>query len=240
VAITAFASLVQDYLVAHALMDPADTGRMVALMGDAELDEGNIYECLIEAAKHDIRNCWWIVDYNRQSLDATTADRMFRRFDEIFVACGWRVVTLKYGKLMEAAFAEAGGEALKAWIDDAPNADYAALTYLGGAAWRERLLREAPDTKPLLDARDDEAVAALMTNLAGHDLASLTEAFDGGQDDSPHLLHRLHHQGLRPALRRPQGQPRRPHEPRPGRRFARADGRRGRGGVGAVGRPRRQ
>jgi len=42
-------------------------------MGDAELDEGNIYECLIEAYKHDIRNCWWIVDYNRQSLDATSA-----------------------------------------------------------------------------------------------------------------------------------------------------------------------
>ena len=71
---------------------------MVALMGDAELDEGNIYECLIEAYKHDIRNCWWIVDYNRQSLDATTAERMFRRFDEIFASCGWRVVTLKYGK----------------------------------------------------------------------------------------------------------------------------------------------
>jgi pyruvate dehydrogenase E1 component len=185
VAITAFASLVQDYLVAHGMMDPADVGRMVALMGDAELDEGNIYECLIEAAKHDIRNCWWIVDYNRQSLDATTADRMFRRFDEIFAACGWRVVTLKYGKLMEAAFGEPGGEALKAWIDAAPNADYAALTYLGGAAWRERLIREAPDTKPLLDARDDDALAALMTNLAGHDLASLTEAFDGAQDDVP-------------------------------------------------------
>jgi pyruvate dehydrogenase E1 component len=82
---------------------------MVALMGDAELDEGNIYECLIEAYKHDIRNCWWIVDYNRQSLDATTAERMFRRFDDIFAACGWRVVTLKYGKQMEAAFAEPGG-----------------------------------------------------------------------------------------------------------------------------------
>src|SRR4028119_1651953 len=61
VAITAFASLVQDYLVAHGELDTADTGRMVALMGDAELDEGNIYECLIEAYKHDIRNCWWIV-----------------------------------------------------------------------------------------------------------------------------------------------------------------------------------
>jgi pyruvate dehydrogenase complex dehydrogenase (E1) component len=69
---------------------------MIALMGDAELDEGNIYECLIEGYKHDLRNCWWIVDYNRQSLDATTADRMFRRFDDIFETCGWRVVTLKY------------------------------------------------------------------------------------------------------------------------------------------------
>lgn len=188
VAITAFASLIQDYLVAHNLLDLADTGRMVALMGDAELDEGNIYECLIEAAKHDIRNCWWIVDYNRQSLDATTADRMFRRFDEIFAACGWRVVTLKYGTAMEAAFAEKGGYALKAWIDDCPNADYAALTYLGGAAWRERLLKDAPATKPLLAKRDDDALQALMTNLAGHDLASLTAAFDAAQDDVPNFF----------------------------------------------------
>ena len=84
VAITAFASLVQDYLTAHGMMAEDDRGRFVALIGDAELDEGNIYECLIEAYKHDIRNCWWIVDYNRQSLDATSADRMFERFDEIF------------------------------------------------------------------------------------------------------------------------------------------------------------
>ena len=101
VAVTAFASLIQDYLFAHGLMDPAETGRMVALMGDAELDEGNIYECLIEAAKHDIRNCWWIVDYNRQSLDATTADRMFRRFDEIFAACGWGFPSARISGLVQ-------------------------------------------------------------------------------------------------------------------------------------------
>jgi pyruvate dehydrogenase E1 component len=188
VAVTAFASLVQDYLRAHGMMRPEDAGRMVALMGDAELDEGNIYECLIEAYKHDIRNCWWIVDYNRQSLDATTAERMFRRFDDIFAACGWRVVTLKYGKQMEAAFGEPGGAALKRWIDEAGNADYAALTYLGGAAWRERLRAEAPETQPILDARDDDALAALMTNLAGHDMASLVEAFDAAADDVPTLF----------------------------------------------------
>lgn len=188
VAITAFASLVQDYLLAHRLMEPADAGRFVALMGDAELDEGNIYECLIEGYKHDIRNCWWIVDYNRQSLDATTADRMFRRFDEIFASCGWRVVTLKYGRALEAAFAEPGGEALKAWLEEVSNADYAALSYLGGAAWRERLLKDAPDTRPILDVRDDEALHALMTNLGGHDMAALVDAFDAAQDDVPTLF----------------------------------------------------
>ena len=86
VAITLFASLVQDYLTAHGWLDEQDRGRFVALIGDAELDEGNIYEAIIEGAKHDVRNLWWIVDYNRQSLDATSADRMFERFDEIFEA----------------------------------------------------------------------------------------------------------------------------------------------------------
>ena len=106
VAITAFSSLVQDYLTAHGMMDEADRGRFVALIGDAELDEGNIYEALIEGYKHDIRNCWWIVDYNRQSLDATSADRMFERFDEIFASCGWRTVELRYGKRLAAALAK--------------------------------------------------------------------------------------------------------------------------------------
>jgi pyruvate dehydrogenase E1 component len=191
VAITAFASLVQDYLVAHNAIAEEDTGRMIALMGDAELDEGNIYECLIEGYKHDVRNCWWIVDYNRQSLDHTTADRMFRRFDDIFRTCGWRVVTLKHGKLQQAAFHEPGGEALRAWIDEMPNADYAALTYQGGEAWRARLMADIGEIKgvaALLARRDDAALARLMTNLGGHCMASLTEAFDAARDDKPTLF----------------------------------------------------
>jgi pyruvate dehydrogenase E1 component len=103
VAVTLFASLVQDYLTAHGWLDEQDRGRFVALIGDAELDEGNIYEAIIEGAKHGVRNLWWIVDYNRQSLDATSADRMFERFDEIFRSCGWRVVELRYGMRLQAA-----------------------------------------------------------------------------------------------------------------------------------------
>src|SRR3546814_1337696 len=83
VAVTAFTSLVQDYLIAHGQMKGADAGRMIALTGDAALDEGNIYECLIEGYKHDLRNCWWIVDSNRQSLAPTPADCMYSRFTDI-------------------------------------------------------------------------------------------------------------------------------------------------------------
>ncbi|WEK42220.1 MAG: transketolase [Candidatus Sphingomonas colombiensis] len=191
VAITAFTSLVQDYLIAHGKVKEEDAGRMIALMGDAELDEGNIYECLIEGYKHDLRNCWWIVDYNRQSLDATTADRMFRRFDDIFETCGWRVVTLKYGKLQQAAFARPGGKTLQQWIDNCPNAEFAALTYQGGSAWRTRLLADIgdkPNVKKLLSELDDKALAKLMTNLGGHCIETIVDAFDAADDDRPTLF----------------------------------------------------
>ncbi len=191
VAVTAFSSLVQDYLIAHGGLAEADAGRMIALMGDAELDEGNIYECLIEGYKHDLRNCWWIVDYNRQSLDATTADRMFRRFDDIFETCGWRVVTLKHGRLQREAFKRPGGQALEDWIENCPNADFAVLTYLGGAAWRERLTKDlgnAPGVDDLLGHHDDAELARLMTNLGGHCIETLIDAFDNAIGDQPTLF----------------------------------------------------
>ena len=191
VAITAFSSLVQDYLIAHGQLQEADAGRMIAMMGDAELDEGNIYEALIEGYKHDIRNCWWIVDYNRQSLDATTADRMFGRFGDIFKTCGWRVITLKHGTLQRRAFSRPGGKELEAWIDECPNADYAALTYQGGAAWRSRLLHDLGTNAAvteLLTEYDDHALADLMTNLGGHCIETLMDAFAAAKDQTPTLF----------------------------------------------------
>lgn len=191
VAVTAFSSLVQDYLIAHGQVREEDAGRMIALMGDAELDEGNIYECLIEGYKHDLRNCWWVVDYNRQSLDATTSDRMFRRFDDIFETCGWRVVTLKYGKLQREVFKRPGGKTIEEWIDNCPNAEFAALTYQGGAAWRERLtvdIGSKTHVKKLLDSFDDDALGSLMTNLGGHCVETLVDAFDSANDERPTLF----------------------------------------------------
>ncbi|MGH6931304.1 MAG: transketolase, partial [Dongiaceae bacterium] len=108
VAMTAFASLAQDYVRLKSLAAGGwQSGRMIAIVGDAELDEGNIHEALIESWKHDIRNTWWIIDYNRQSLDAVVSDRLFAGIENQFRAVGWRVVTLKYGKRLEAAFRQA-------------------------------------------------------------------------------------------------------------------------------------
>src|SRR3954471_7897588 len=174
VAITLFASLVQDYLTAHGWLEEQDRGRFVALIGDAELDEGNIYEAIIEGAKHDVRNLWWIIDYNRQSLDATSADRMFERFDEIFKSCGWRVVELRYGKRLDAALHAT--PKLKTWFEKLPNADLSALHYQGGAAWRARIESElGKSAAGFLKEHDDAALAALFTDLGGHCMDSLIE-----------------------------------------------------------------
>ncbi len=189
VAETLFAALTQDYLAAKALLPEGQPlGRMVALLGDAELDEGNVFEAMLEGWKHKVRNLWWIVDYNRQSLDAVVPDRLFGRFEDIFATTGFRVQTLKYGRLLQAAFLKRGGDALRRWIDDCPNSAYSALTFKGGRAWREQLGHDLGDVsgiRALLDDYDDESLQALMTNLAGHDIETVLDAFLAVKDDAP-------------------------------------------------------
>ena len=188
VGITAFAALVQDYLAAKPWANRRPLGRMVALVGDAELDEGNVYEALQEGWKHDLRNVWWVIDYNRQSLDGVVREGLWRRIEAIFAAFGWEVVVLKHGAAQRAAFAEPGGAALRDWIDACPNQDYAALSFQGGAAWRRRLMDDLGDQGPvaaLLDRRSDEALAALMAGLGGHCVQTLAEAFDAVGHDRP-------------------------------------------------------
>ncbi len=121
VGITAFASIVQDYIASKPWAQKKSDGRMIALVGDAELDEGNIYECLQEGWKHDLRNTWWVIDYNRQSLDGVVREGLWQRIEAIFTAFGWDVKVVKYGALQEAAFKEPGGETLRGWIDRCPN-----------------------------------------------------------------------------------------------------------------------
>jgi pyruvate dehydrogenase E1 component len=191
-AMTLFASLTQDYVRLHGMV-PEDQpqGRMISIVGDAELDEGNIFEALLEGWKYDVRNLWWIIDYNRQSLDRVVPEQLFAKIEQFFGAVGWTVVTIKYGKKLEAAFAEPGGEILRRWIDDCPNDLYAALTFKGGAAWRAHLESDLGANKfirKLLKEHDDSALASLMTNLGGHDIEAVLDAFHGVVDDRPHCF----------------------------------------------------
>ena len=192
VAATLFGSIVRDYVRLHELGDERPNNRLVALMGDAELDEGNVFEALLEGWKHDVRNLWWVIDYNRQSLDGVVHDYLFQRIADFFSSVGWKVVEIKYGKLLEAAFTRPGGDQLQSWIDNCPNQLYAALTFQGGAAWRTHLqndLGKVKGIKALLDDHDDDALQKLMTNLGGHDMAATLEAFTSvGDDDTPHCF----------------------------------------------------
>jgi pyruvate dehydrogenase E1 component len=188
VATTGFSSLVQDYVRAKGWSRDWGKGRLVALMGDAEIDEGNVHEALLEYWKHGLKNCWWVVDYNRQSLDSVVSDRLFMKVAGLFDNLGWKVILIKYGKLLQAVFQEPGGEALRQWIDDCPNDLYSALVFEGAKGWRRQLeteLADKPLTLDIVRRHDDASLARLMTNLGGHDMAAILEAFESAPTEQP-------------------------------------------------------
>lgn len=193
-AATTFAALTEQFLRRKGLPPkswpgtsaaPGLPGRMIAIVGDAELDEGNVFESLRESWKLDVRNNWYIIDYNRQSLDKIMDEQSFRVIDRMFRMNGWDVITLKYGKFMQEAFERPGGKMLWKWVNDCDNARYSALTYKGGQAWREAMLEDAPklgseiaDFENLLASYDDDGLQSLMTNLGGHCFDTVLEAFE--------------------------------------------------------------
>jgi pyruvate dehydrogenase E1 component len=188
VAFTAFASLVQDFIKARSWENSPDEGKMIALVGDAELDEGNIYECLLEGWKNSLRNTWWIIDYNRQSLDGIIREGLYDRIQKIFKAFGWQVVTIKYGLLQKEAFKKPGGQPLREWIDNCPNQLYSALMFQGAAAWRDRLKKDIGHkkyTQSLIDTYSDSELETLMANLGGHCLPTIIDEFTKIKHDQP-------------------------------------------------------
>ena len=191
-AVTNFAALTQDYLRLKGLT-PADRplGRMIGIVGDAELDEGNVYEALMDTWKHDVRNVWWIIDYNRQSLDGVVNEHLFRIIGRFFRAVGWNVLTLKYGSKQVEAFRQPGGQGLKRWINDCPNDIYSALSFQGGTAWRQQIKADRPDDAALhalIDSYDDATLHEIMTNLGGHDIKALLHSFKSVPNDKPTCL----------------------------------------------------
>jgi pyruvate dehydrogenase E1 component len=184
-----FAAAVRRYVDAHFGARPHS--RFIALIGDAELDEGNIWEAVADPATDGLGNVLWIVDLNRQSLDRVVPGVRIAQWEQQFAGAGWHVVEAKYGRRLQAAFARPGGECLRAWIDAMPNEHYQSLFGLPADAVRERFCDGAPaEVIEFCADLPDEELATLVTDLAGHDLGALLDAFAAcdAEKDRPSVL----------------------------------------------------
>ncbi len=171
-----FSALTRRYVDAH--FDRRPDARFIALVGDAELDEGNVWEAIADPATAGLGNFTMIVDLNRQSLDRVIPDIAAVRLKQFFANAGWHVAEAKYGRRLIRAFETAGGEALRSHIDDMPNEAYQALFALDGHRLREKFLRGAdPAVAGAVGHLDETRLAELVTDLGGHDLGLLLETF---------------------------------------------------------------
>jgi pyruvate dehydrogenase E1 component len=154
--------------------------RFIAIAGDAELDEGNVWEAVADPALQGLGNVMWVVDTNRQSLDRVVPDQKIKKLMELFDGAGWHVVEAKYGHRLTDAFARPGGDALRRHIDEMSNEEYQSLFAHRGADLREKFLAGASDAsslRRLLDDYSDDEIAPLVQNLGGHDLRLLLESY---------------------------------------------------------------
>ena len=175
---TLWSSLAHRYVAGH--FEVPQGGRNIALVGDAELDEGAIWEALVDPMVPQLGEVLWIVDLNRQSLDRVVPDIAAGRIGKMFEAAGWRTITVKYGRLLRELFARPAGEALRRRIDSMANEEYQRLLRSDPAELRERLPgtgRGRRDVARVISELEDDEVIRAVSDLAGHDLVDLREAF---------------------------------------------------------------
>ena len=170
-----FGALTRDYLETHDL-NPT-SGRFYAHLGDAELDEGSMWEAVIEPALSGVDRCTWVIDVNRQSLDRVVPGIRVRQFMDMLKANGWSVFTAKYGDRLTELMERPNGEALRKRIDEMSNEEYQGLLVSDVAELRERLLEgKGAGSSKLQQCIDDVPDAELyerITNLGGQDVGYL-------------------------------------------------------------------
>ncbi len=186
----AFAALTQQYAQAH--FGATAAKRFIALSGDAELDEGNVWEAIIEESLQGLHNTIWIIDLNRQSLDRVVPGVRASRLKAIFADSGWQVLEAKYGTALQAAYARDGGAALRQCIDDMSNEEYQSLIREDGAKIR-RALAQRPggaDISRCIAGTPDDELPALLANLGGHDLPELLRILHcaEAEEDKPTVI----------------------------------------------------
>jgi pyruvate dehydrogenase E1 component len=173
---------------AEAAVGGAGTGRQYSLLGDAELDEGAVWEAIGEPALAELGEIVWVVDLNRQSLDRIVPGIAAARLQGMFASAGWQVLTVKYGRLLEELFTRPGGNELRARIDEMSNPEYQRLLRCTQAELRERLPGGSAAIAGLISGLDDRTLAEAVRNLGGHDLAALDQAYASIDDTRPTVI----------------------------------------------------
>ncbi len=171
-----FSALTRRYTDSH--FGAQSNARFIALVGDAELDEGNVWEAIADPATQGLGNFTMVIDLNRQSLDRVIPDIAALRLKRFFADAGWHVAEAKYGGRLTEAFSRPGGDALEAHIDSMPNEAYQELFGLSGVDVRTKFLATAgDDVRSFVGDLDDATLKYLVTDLGGHDLGLLLDTF---------------------------------------------------------------
>lgn len=171
-----FAALVRQFVENH--FGPRDPDRFIALTGDAELDEGNVWEAVTEDGLRRVGRLWWIIDLNRQSLDRVVPSGKAQRIEQMFRVHDWHVIELKYGKKLETCFARSNGWKLRRRIDLMSNDEYQALLRIeDGEIIRRKIAAGDPELAEVIADCPAGEVCDLIANLGGHDLEKILDGF---------------------------------------------------------------
>jgi len=166
-------------------------GRQYSLVGDAELDEGAVWEAILDPSIPELGEIVWIVDMNRQSLDRIVPNIAAGRLATMFSAAGWQVINVKFGALLEELFGRSGGAELRERIVEMSNPEYQRLLRCSAEELRTRLPGVGPGAGAiarLISDLDDGTLLRSVSNLGGHDLTALCNAFAEIDDSRPTVI----------------------------------------------------
>lgn len=177
--------------VAERHTERTDRVRHYSLVGDAELDEGAVWEAVFDPNVRELGEVVWIVDINRQSLDRIIPQITVERLEATFASAGWQVLTVRFGEQLEELFSRPGGGALRQRIMDMGNSEYQSLLRAAADDLRDGLPGDGPGAdaiRTLIKPLGDDELTAAISNLGGHDFGMLRRAFAEIDDSKPTVI----------------------------------------------------
>lgn len=192
-----WAAIAHRYAAAHFPGTPV-ADRFVSLVGDAELDEGAIWEAVIDPQVARLGELLWVVDLNRQSLDRVVPDIQIAKLEGMFAAAGWQVVVLKWGRYVSSLFERSGGAQLRTRLESMTNEEYQRMLRAEPGQVADRILAwgdgepgvggPGSDLRSLVHSLSEEELGRAVRDLGGHDLPLLVDTFASVENDRPTVV----------------------------------------------------